>query len=127
MPASVSAATTALPDPLPAGVVICRTTGGPAWITRLDGLYIVWEGVSQADAVSLNWGYTGASVNGSPQLVTSTGLTIGASRADVIAAYADAKDVGTEIEVLPPGAAIPLRFMLQGDTVTWIGRIDCGD
>lgn len=93
------------------------------WVTRFDGLSTLWEGESFETAVLTNWMYSGAVEEGVPQMAGNNGVTVGSSRADVMAAYPDALDAGDMI--YPDNTA--WRFTMDGDTIASFGVIDCGD
>lgn len=103
------------------GVFACRATSGDFWLTEVGGLYIVWEGELLETAFTGNWGYTGS--DEPPLVVDPAGITIGSTRAEVLAAHGDAVvDYGDELW------ADQLRFRIDvSDEVYWLGSIDCGD
>lgn len=86
------------------------------------GLQIVLE-PREPGAIS-NWRYTGFDP-AAPQveLEASSGVTIGSTRADVLAAYNNKQDFGDVIDTYDGGE---LRFGMEGDVVTWFGVIFCG-
>jgi hypothetical protein len=93
-----------------------------SWVIQSGGLTLFFEGSSAEDAWLTNWWYSGGPIAGSTELVTSTGIRVGDSRQDILAAHTGVSDLGTEIDVVHPS---PLRYGLDGDTVTWFGVIDC--
>lgn len=95
------------------------------WLTELGALALVWEGETMDEAHVTNWQYAGSRVDGVPLMVGRAGVTVGSDRSSVLAAYAvqPADDLGDLVMV--DGSR--MRFGLEGDTVTSMGLIDCGD
>jgi hypothetical protein len=54
-------------------------------------------------------------------MATDHGITVGSTRADVMAAYPDGDDVGSEYVVAG------FRIGIEDDVVTWLGDVQCGD
>ncbi len=100
----------------------CLTLPGDHWTITDGGLVLVFEGDTADTAKLTNWAYAGGPVAGSPSMATTEGIGIGSVRADLQAAYPALTDLVNEVDVNEP---VNLRFGLEGDTVVWLGRVDC--
>lgn len=104
------------------GADACSTAEGDRWVMRAGGLTLVFEGTATSTARLANWEYVGGPAAGFTEMVAPDGVTIGATRHDVLLAYDHARDLGSAIEV---GDPVHLRFRLDGDKVVSIGS-SCG-
>jgi hypothetical protein len=109
--------------PLPdVGWAPCLTSTGDHWAIYADGLTLLFEGSSMDTAVLTNWVYVGGAVGGFTELVVQpSGITIGDSKADALGLSQLSTDLGDAVDV----PDLLLRFGVAGDTITWIGRVDC--
>lgn len=98
---------------------ICLTLPGDHWAIYAGGLNLFFEGSSVEIAGITNWNYTGGPVARFTEMVDASGLTIGDTRQEITAAYPSSDDFGDQI------FTTGLRFGLDGDTIAWLGEIDC--
>jgi hypothetical protein len=94
------------------------------WVIQNAGLTLYFEELDGINSTLTNWTYEGGPVAGFDELVAPHDIHIGDTRSDVTAAYTNFDDLHSVIDVYQP---FPLRFALDGDTITWFGVIDCGD
>jgi hypothetical protein len=93
------------------------------WVINANGLTMVFEGPTAGMARLTTWTYTGGAAVGFTRLVVSGGLTIDGTRRALLSRFSHAIDRG---DVIDTGDPDDLRFGMDGDSIAWFGRTDCG-
>jgi hypothetical protein len=94
------------------------------WVINANSLTMVFEGPSAGTAQLTSWLYTGGPAVGFTRLIVAGGLAIGGTRQQLLSRFSDAVDRG---DVIDTGNADDLRFGMDGDSIAWFGRTDCGE
>lgn len=101
----------------------CTGTADP-WVVQTGGLTLYFEEFEGSGATLTNWTYDGGPIEGVGELVAPNDVRIGDTRQDLMVAHTELQDFGDQVLVNQP---VPLRFGLDGDTITWFGVIDCAE